>query len=344
MSKTLAALTGEDVPPLLKVRLPLPHRLNCFIRLWLLKALATVAYAVDRFLHPPPPSTHPTLIKRYPCRPTLRTRIFYPPGYKTDGLLPLYLSIHGGGFALGDSQQDDEFCVMWAKRTGMLIVSLDYSKAPLYPFPVGVFDVAALAEAVLSDASLPIDKARVAIGGFSAGGNLALCASQLPNLKGTIKAALSFYPIVDWGHDPAEKLRRRPYKGGPKESLEAMSYWFDWGYVSAGQNRHGPLLSPYYANKEDLPPWIYIIGAQWDMLRLESQKMIHELAGLGEKEDQEEDFEKGTYKWTLARGSTHGFTHHFGQKPEKKKRREEKCAPIYDEAVKWMEKALEEDR
>lgn len=344
MSKTLAAPKDGDIPPLPKVRLPFLHRLNCFIRLWCLKALATIYYAVERFLHPPPASIRPTLLKRYPCRPALQTRIFYPPGYQTGTLLPVYLSIHGGGFAFGDPQQDDEFCTMWAKRTGMLVVSLDYSKAPLHPFPVGVFDVGALAEAVLMDASLPIDKARIAMGGFSAGGNLALCASQLPGLQGTVKAVLSFYPIVDWGHDPSEKLRRRPYKGGPKESLEAMSWWLDWGYVPAGQNRHDTLLSPCYARKQDLPPWIYVIGAQWDMLRLESQKMIHALAGLAEKESQEEDFELGTYKWTLAWGCKHGFTHSLGSNLPRRARRERKCKPIYDEAVKWMAKALAVDR
>jgi acetyl esterase/lipase len=231
---------------------------------------------------------------------------------------------------------------MWAKRTGMLVVSLDYSKAPTSPFPTAVYDIATVAEAVLADASLPIDKTRVSIGGFSAGANLALCASQLPHLKGRIKAALTFYPIVDWGHPPHVKLERRPYKGGPKDSLETPSYWFDWAYVSPGQNRRDPLLSPCYARKEDLPPWIYMIGAQWDVLRLESQEMIHSLAQL-QKRDQEEDFEEGTYKWTLAKGCSHGFTHHFGMKPEKKMQREKKCAPIYEEAVIWMQKALATD-
>lgn len=343
MSKTLAALEQEGAPALLKVKLPLPHRLNCFIRLWILKFLASTVYASHRLLYPPPVSINPTLVKRYTCRPALQTRHFYPPSYKTGDVLPLYLSIHGGGFAVGDAQQDDEFCAMWARRTGMLVVSLDYSKAPLHPFPVGVFDVAALANAVLDDSSLPIDKTRIAIGGFSAGANLALCASQLPGLKGNIKAALTFYPIVDWGHPPDEKLRRRPYKGGPKDSLEVPSYWFDWGYVSPGQDRCDPLLSPCYARKDDLPPWIYVIGAQWDILRLESQLWIHKIAGLGDSKDQEEDFDQGTYKWTLAKGCTHGFTHHFGQKPARKQKREEKCAPIYEEAIKWIAKALTED-
>ncbi|TVY36956.1 Arylesterase [Lachnellula subtilissima] len=301
---------------------------------------ASIVFAVDRHLNPPPPSLRPTLINFYPCRSKLQTRVFFPPNYKPGELLPLYLNIHGGGFAVCDPQNDDEFCVMWAKRTGMLIVSLDYSKAPLYPFPVAVYDVAALANAVLADTSLPIDRTRVVIGGFSAGGNLALCASQLPGLNGHIKAALTFYPIVDWGHPPNEKLEMRPYKGGPIDYLEVPSYWFDWGYVAPGQNRRDPLLSPCYAKKQDLPPWIYIIGAQWDMLRLESQDMIHDLAGLKYLEDQEADFENGTYKWTLAKGCSHGFTHHFRQTSEKKKKREEKCEPIYEEAHAWLKKAL----
>lgn len=340
MSETLIALEQEGAPPLLKVRLPFPHRLNCFIRLWALKILASIIFTLSRLIYPPPPSLRPTLIKRYPCRPGLQTRVFYPPNYKSGDLLPLYLDIHGGGFALCDPQHDDEFCIMWAKRTGMLIVSLDYSKAPLHPFPAGVYDIAALANAVLDDTSLPIDKTRVGIGGFSAGGNLALGASQLPGLKGTIKAALVFYPIVDFGHPQNVKLDRRPYKGGPKDSLEFSSYWFDWGYVPVGQNRRDPLLSPCYARKEDLPPWIHVIAAEWDMLRLESQTLIHELAGLGGLEDQEADFEEGSYKWTLARDCTHGFTHHFAQKPEKRKRREERCEPIYQQAIDWLEKAL----
>jgi acetyl esterase/lipase len=341
MSETLIALQQESAPPLLKIRLPFSHRLNCFIKLWLLKILAPVAFALDRLIHPPPPSSRPTLIKRYPCRRSLQTRIFYPPNYKSGDLLPLYLNIHGGAFALGDPQHDDEFCVMWAKRTGVLVISLDYSKAPLHPFPVAVHDIAALTNAILADSSLPFDRTKVAIGGFSAGGNLALCASQLPGLKGNIKAALVYYPIVDWSHNQQHKLDTRPYTDGPRDSLEYSSYWFDWAYVSSGQNRRDPLLSPCYAKKEDLPPWIYFIGAQWDMLRLESQVMIHNLAGVEDVENKGEDFEKGCYKWTLAKESTHGFTHHLGRSAEQRRRREAKCQPIYQQASSWLQKALE---
>jgi len=228
--------------------------------------------------------------------------------------------------------------VSWAKRTGMLVVSLDYRKAPIHPFPAPVFDIAAITNATLADDTLPIDKSKVIIGGFSAGGTLALCASQLPGLKGNIKVALTFYPIVDWSVDPAGKLAMRPYTGGPKDSLATSAPWFDWAYVSVGQDRRDPLLSPCYAKKEDLPQWIYVVGAQWDMLRLESKDMIHKLAGLENVEDQETDFEKGTYKWTLAKGLKHGFTHHFGQNAEKRVKREQRCEEIYREAHEWLKR------
>jgi len=330
-------IASERAPPLLKVLLPFPHRLNCFIRLWLFKFLACIAFAIDRLIHPPPPTLRPTYTKRYSCRPALPTRIFFPPNYEAGTLLPLYFNIHGGGFAVCDAQFDDEFCISWAKRTGMLIVSLNYRKAPLHPFPTPVHDIAAVANAVLNDDTLPIDKTKLIMGGFSAGGNLALCASQLPGLRGNIKAALTFYPIVDWSVPPDGKLAMRPYRDGPKDQLESSSYWFDWGYVPSGQDRRDPLLSPCYAKKEDLPPWIYIIGAQWDMLRLEAQDMIHKLAD-EKAEDQEAAFEKGTYKWTLAFGASHGFTHHFGQKAAKRAKREQRCQELYAEAHEWLKR------
>ncbi|KAJ5771873.1 Alpha/beta hydrolase fold-3 [Penicillium odoratum] len=332
--------------PLLKERLSLPHRLSCFVHLWLFKSLATLYFLYLRIVHPPKPGIQPTLIKRYACRPTLETRIFYPRLYKPAQrqLLPLYLNIHGGGFVVCDASVDDPFCSTWANRTGMLVVSLNYRKAPLHPFPTATFDVAEVVKYVLADDSLPIDHSRIAIGGFSAGGNIALSASQLPGLKGLIKAAVIYYPIIDFSHPPDEKLDSRPYKDGPKDNLEETSWWLDWGYVSVGQNRRDPLLSPVYAGRAELPSWIYMIGAQWDMLRLETQKMIHGLAGLEDRTgvEQEEDFEVGTYKWTLAKGCPHGFTHESpGRKKEgvSRSKREEATRRIFEEAHEWLKKS-----
>ncbi|OJJ43579.1 hypothetical protein ASPZODRAFT_123222 [Penicilliopsis zonata CBS 506.65] len=325
----------NSIPPLPKERLSFSHRLSCFLFLWLLKALAALYLLYLRLIHRPQPGTQPTLTKRYACRPSLEARIFFPRSYSAAQrpLLPLYLNIHGGGFALGDATVDDPFCSAWAARTGMLVVSLNYRKAPLHPFPTATLDVAEVVRGVLADASLPIDPSRIVIGGFSAGGTLALSASQLPGLKGRIKAAVVYYPIVDFSHPPDEKLAARPYTDGPSESLERTAWWLDWGYVNVGQNRRDPLLSPVYAASEELPPWIYMVGAQWDMLRLEAQQMIHALAGLEERvgAEQEEDFQVGRYKWTLARGCPHGFAH--------KSRQSEVTRSIYEEAYQWLKQA-----
>jgi acetyl esterase/lipase len=250
----------------------------------------------------------------------------------------LYFNIHGGGFTLFDAKLDDEFCSSWAARTEMLVVSLNYRKAPLYPFPTATYDIHALATAILDDEALPIDKDRVTIGGFSAGGQLSLSASQLPGLKGIVKAAVVYYPTVDFSQPPDVKLRMRPYSNGPKESLEKTMWWYDWGFVSPGQNRRDPLLSPYYAKKDNLPPLIYCIGAEWDVLRLEAQKMIHELAGLGDKESQEEPFETEEYKWTLAMGCLHGFTHDIRPDPTHSQIAKARTEEIYGEAHQWLKR------
>lgn len=343
----MSMVKDSPLAPLPKERLSFLHRLNCFFQLWLLKSLAGLYFLYLRLTTPVQQSIQPTLVKTYTSRPNLPVRIFYPRCYgpAQSKLLPLYLNIHGGGFALCDATVDDSFCSAWADRTGMLVASFNYRKAPLHPFPTASFDVAEVAKQVIADDSLPIDHSRISIGGFSAGGNLALSAAQFPGLKGLIKAAVVYYPIVDFGHPPNVKLDSRPYKSDVvKDSLEKTSWWLDWGYVSVGQNRRDPLLSPTYADKADLPPWIYMIGAQWDMLRLETQEMIHDLAGLDDRKgvEQEEDFEVGTYKWTLARGCPHGFTHASPRKKggNSKKKREEIAQRIYGEAHEWLLKAF----
>ncbi|CAG7965025.1 unnamed protein product [Penicillium olsonii] len=323
-------------PPLPKSNFSVGHRLGCFLCLWLFKLAASVIFPLVEFFKPPPITTRPTWVKSYPCRPRLGCRIFFPSNYEPGKRLPLYFDIHGGGFAVCDARTDDPFCSSWAERTGMLVVSLNYRKAPWHPFPIATTDIHAVALAVLADETLPIDRNRVSMGGFSAGGQLVLSASQLPGLKGVVKAAIVYYPVVDFGALTNEKLEARPYINGPKDNLEMPSWWIDWGFISPGQNRRHPLLSPYYAKKEDLPPWVYCIGAQWDLLRVEAQEMIHRLAESDEPSDSEQDFECGKYKWTLATGCSHGFTHTEPTSHSPKT----KAEWIYEEAHVWLKKSV----
>jgi acetyl esterase/lipase len=109
-----------------------------------------------------------------------------PRSYKktSQATLPTLFTIHGGGFCIGHQRDDDEWNRAFANTQSVLVISLNYSKAPAHPFPTGLHDLEALLLAALADTSLPIDRttdgptSRTAILGFSAGANLALSVSR----------------------------------------------------------------------------------------------------------------------------------------------------------------------
>ena len=180
------------------------------------------------------------------------------------------------------------------------MVSLNYSKAPLAPFPTGLYDLEAVILAVLADESLPIDRSsyssrrglsRTAIAGFSAGGNLALAVSQLPRIRAhplAPAAAVSVYGCVDLSVPPREKARNRPYKpmmgpprGAPTDGLLRYCPTFDWCYIPYGHDLRDPLLSPAYARREDLPPFVCLVAAELDMIAHEGWRMACRLSQEG---------------------------------------------------------------
>jgi acetyl esterase/lipase len=193
-----------------------------------------------------------------------------------------------------------------------LVISIEYSRAPRNRFPRPPNDVVAIAQAIIEDEDLPIDKSRVVLGGFSAGGNLALSAAQFPELEGKISGVVCWYPVTDFSLSASAKQSSRPYRN--KKDLDDLKDWaplWQWAYIEPGHDIRDPLLSVRYAKAEDLPRWIYMIGAQYDMLANEAREMIFDIAGLDEQERKEglDGFEKGTYRWKLVKDVSHAFTH-----------------------------------
>jgi acetyl esterase/lipase len=122
--------------------------------------------------------------------------VWIPSSYKLSSShpLPLLIDIHGGGFCFGHPAADDSDNSILCHKYGICIVSINYRKAPGYPFPIPVHDAAALIDAVLNDAELPVDKSKVAVCGYSTGGNLSLTATQLCGLNKRVKGVVAFYP------------------------------------------------------------------------------------------------------------------------------------------------------
>ena len=249
--------------------------------------------------------------------------------------------IHGGGFVFGSPHDDDRWNKEFSKAHNVLVVELNYGKAPWNPFPTPVYDLEALILAVYDDQSLPIDKDRIAIGGFSAGGNLTLALSSLPSVREKVKprAAIPIYPVVDFTVSPEVKAASRYYKPGlgvgkrgeMTDYLLSMAPLFNWAYIPVKHDLSDPLLSPYFADRSLLPPHLFFVGMELDMLAHEGWRLACKFSGrpipttakVGKEEPAEgeglildderfsfEHVEEGgekTVRWLLVPDQIHGF-------------------------------------
>ncbi|CAK7232212.1 hypothetical protein SEUCBS140593_008186 [Sporothrix eucalyptigena] len=293
------------------------------------------------------PEKRPNLIKAYPCRPSLNVHFFYPPSYDQAAgpakqKLPTLLTIHGGGFVLGNPQDSDVWNHDFVRENAgqpTFVVALNYRKGPVSPFPVAIHDLEAITQAVLADTSLPIDLEQVALAGWSAGGNLALSLASLPSMQGRLRAVVPVYPVVDFSIQTPTKVLHRYYKpgmvgfrGNKVDFLSHFAPTFNWSYLPKGfknEDLKTPLLSPTYLPKKSLPSYIFLMAAELDMLSHEAWEMACKLAGRappaqpqsGSSEehppnqlildDERFAFEERTptssYKWLLVPDAVHAF-------------------------------------
>ncbi|KAI9646792.1 hypothetical protein NHQ30_004791 [Ciborinia camelliae] len=248
----------------------------------------------------------PTFTKTYPIHPSLTHRIWIPPTYKSgDPPLPLYLNIHGGGFVLGVPAVDDGFCSYFSSKHKILVVSLDYSKAPGSPFPLAVNELTDIITAILADESLPFHRTKVAIGGFSAGGCFSLAAPQAASLQGKIQGVCAFYPVCSFVTPQSVSIAARP-KYAPKDRLEEMGPIFNYAYIPPGTDLCDPRLSVAYAERETLPKKICIVGCELDMLWYDAEFMAERLVGK-ERVEGEVVWEKDGIRWEKVMGVEHGM-------------------------------------
>ena len=136
-------------------------------------------------------------------------RAYRPKGAGKDELLPVLVYFHGGGWVIGDLDTHDVVCRALANGARCAVFSVEYRKAPEAPFPAAVDDCfAAFSYVVENGKNLNIETSKAAVGGDSAGGNLATVIALM---------TAGFDPLLDEGRAYAERMKK---EGVPVEYRE----------------------------------------------------------------------------------------------------------------------------
>ncbi len=217
---------------------------------------------------------------------------FTGPGAETGAPWVLYL--HGGGFAFGSPRTHAELTAELARRIPARVVSVDYRLAPEHPHPAALEDALAAWRGLLAEGA---ETRRLALGGDSAGGGLALALLQRLRDSGEPLPAAAFLisPWVDLGSRGASFERNRA-----TDYLDAdmLSVWSE--RYRAGRDPADPAVSPLRGDLRGLPP-LRILAGEAEVLR----DPIAELAEKAERAGVpvERDFAPGMpHDWPLLRG------------------------------------------
>ena len=205
----------------------------------------------------------------------------YTPIRASAASLPGLVFFHGGGFVLGDLETHDGLCRALANESGCRVVSVDYRLAPEHPFPAAVEDCIAATEWIAANAAeFGVDRARLAVGGDSAGGNLAAVVALVAKQRGAPKLLfqLLIYPVAQLGGAETVSMR----ENGKGYFLEKASMeWFTKLYCPDASQRTDPRLSPLLARDVTGLPPAYVVTAGFDPLRDEGKAYADKLDAAG---------------------------------------------------------------
>src|SRR6185437_4124580 len=203
----------------------------------------------------------------------LPIRIYRPAG---GGVRPVLVYFFGGGWTLGQIDTCDGICRRLTNLVGCTVIAAGYRLAPEHKFPAAVQDCLAAVHWVSSHASeLTVDPDRIAVGGDSAGGNLAaVVALQAGEL---LCAQLLVYPNTLYGSDtPSMRDNDDPVLFN-RRSVQ----WYWQHYLASPEDGRDPRASPLLAaDHSGLPPAL-VITAEYDPLRDEGELYAEQLRAAG---------------------------------------------------------------
>ena len=211
-------------------------------------------------------------------------RVYRPAGLPDATSLPAYVYFHGGGWVIGDLETHDVLCRQITAAAEVAVIAVDYRMAPEHKFPGAVDDAWAATRWVVANAGrLGVDPTRIAVGGDSAGGNLAAVVALMARDAGAPSIAFQvlLYPVTDVG---TETGSYRAFAEGYMLSRDAMKWFFDH-YLKSADDAKDWRVAPLRATSlAGLPPAL-IVTAGFDPLRDEGEAYARALREAGVRVD-----------------------------------------------------------
>lgn len=195
--------------------------------------------------------------------------------------LPALVYFHGGGFVICNLDTHDRLCRNLANESGCVVVAVDYPLSPEHRFPAAVEDAYAATRYVAEHATeFGVDSSRIAVGGDSAGGNLAAVVALIARDRGgpPLKFQLLIYPLVDFDDNDSPSMRE--YEHDHFLTREFMDWCFD-SYLGSKDDRRAPHASPLRASDLRGLPAAMILTAECDPLRDQGEAYARKLQSAG---------------------------------------------------------------
>ncbi|AWP82963.1 alpha/beta hydrolase [Bordetella bronchiseptica] len=207
----------------------------------------------------------------------VRLRVYTPRAARPG---PALLYVHGGGWVLFSLDTHDRLMREYAERAGLTVIGVDYTRAPEARYPRAIEEIVGVIDWLdANGAELEVDRARLCIGGDSAGANLSVAACLTLRERGAASLAGM---VLNYGVYDANLFRDSTVKYGGGEYLLSTQQmvWFYWNYLRAGDDPRDPRISPVHADLRGLPPAFMAI-TELDLLHDANQDMAARLREAG---------------------------------------------------------------
>jgi acetyl esterase len=208
-------------------------------------------------------------------------RLYRPQGSSAEDVLPVLVYFHGGGWTIGSIESHDPTARRLANRAGVAVVSVDYRLGPEHPFPAAVEDAFAATQWIADNgAELGVDGSRLAVGGDSAGGNLAAVVALLARdaRAPEIRLQVLVYPGVDarMGHPSIDENA-----SGYLLTKHDMEWFYGHYGLGSAVQADDWRLSPLLASSHAAVAPALVITAEYDPLRDEGEAYAAALEAAG---------------------------------------------------------------